>query len=104
MEVSKSRLEATPNYPILVYMEAFMIFSGANFLFHQNVFRRKGNRFQFGAFMMVNIFTSFTIAETMSQDAIAYYANCYNNSKEVAHRAKVQELLRLKMFSKFQKQ
>lgn len=75
-----------------------LIFFGANFLFHQNVFRRSGNRAQFAAFLAVNAFTSFNIAEAMNSNAAAYHATAFNNTLELEHRADVYEKLRLKMF------
>jgi len=59
METSQSRLTATTPYPKMVYFESLVIFFGANFLFHQNVFRKVGSRPQFALFMFVNAFTSF---------------------------------------------
>ena len=66
MDVTESRIEAGPRYPPMVYLESAMIFFGANFLFHQNVFRRSGNRAHFAAFMFVNAFTSYNIAEALN--------------------------------------
>ena len=44
MDQGKSRVVDTPQYPHIVYLETIMVFFGANFMFHQNVFRRSGNR------------------------------------------------------------
>ena len=63
MDVTESRMSPSTGYPPMVYLETALIFFGANFLFHQNVFRRSGNRMHFAAFMAVNAFTSFNIAE-----------------------------------------
>ena len=53
------RLTIAPEYPKTVYFESLVMFFGANFLFHQNVFRRMGSRPQFAAFMFVNAFASY---------------------------------------------
>ena len=98
MEAKEPRLVVSPKYPHLVYLESAMIFFGANFLFHQNVFRRSGNRAQFAAFLFVNAFTSFTISECMSSEACQYHASAFNNMMELEHRAKMTEQLRLNMF------
>ena len=98
METKEPRLVVSPKYPNLVYLESVMIFFGANFLFHQNVFRRSGNRAQFAAFMFVNAFTSFTIAEAMSGEACHFHASAFNNMIELDHRAAMTEQLRLNMF------
>ena len=93
---------ATPRYPSIVYLESMLVFFGANFLFHQNVFRRSGNRAQFAAFVAVNAFTSYNIAEAMNIQAAQYHASAFNNTLELEHRAKVQEILRGKMFKPMQ--
>ena len=98
METSESRITVTPKYPPLVYLESALIFFGANFLFHQNVFRRSGNRAQFAVFMGVNAFTSFQIAEAMSVEAARYHASAFNNTLELEHRANMSERLRKSLF------
>ena len=98
METTDSRIEVTPKYPPIVYLESAMIFFGANFLFHQNVFRRAGNRVQFAVFMGVNAFTSYQIAECMNEQAARYHASAFNNTMELEHRANMNEKLRLRMF------
>ena len=100
MDTGESRIVVTPKYPPIVYLESMLIFFGANFLFHQNVFRRSGNRAQFAAFLAVNAFTSFNIAEAMSDQAHRYHATAFNNTIELEHRTNIQEKLRLKMFAK----
>ena len=102
METKESRIMACPPYPPIVYLESMLIFFGANFMFHQNVFRRSGNRVQFALFMGINAFTAFNIAECMSQQAARYHASCFNNTLELQHRANVYEKLRLGMFKPFQ--
>ena len=59
MDASDSRVVAITEYPKMVYAEALVFFFGANFLFHQNVFRRSNDKFHFAGFMLVNAFTSF---------------------------------------------
>ncbi len=75
-----------------------MIFFGANFLFHQNVFRANQNRLQFGGFLLANLFTSYQIAEATNVGATRYYAALYNNTIEFQHRAQLNQKLRLKLF------
>ena len=94
----ESRLVSTPEYPNMVYLEAMVIFFGANFLFHQNVFRQRGNRLQFAAFMAANAFTSFQIADAGNLASLSRYAGIYENTREMDHRAKMTERLRLKMY------
>ena len=98
METTESRIEVTPKYPPIVYLESALIFFGANFLFHQNVFRRSGNRAHFAAFMMVNAFTSYNISEGLNEQAARYHASAFNNTLELEHRNNMQEKLRMKMF------
>ena len=100
METSDSRMVVSPQYPALVYLESMLIFFGANYLFHQNVFRRSGNRAQFAAFLAVNAFTSYNIAEAMNTQAAKYHASAFNNTLELEHRNKVQEILRRRMFQR----
>ena len=80
MDATESRLVAGPVYPSMVYLETALIFFGANFLFHQNVFRRSGNRMHFAAFMAVNAFTSFQIAEACNSTATRYHACAFSNT------------------------
>ena len=98
METTDSRIEDTPNYPPMVYLESALIFFGANFMFHQNVFRRSGNRAHFAGFMVINAFTSYQISEAMNPLASRHHASAFNNTIELEHRAMMQEKLRLRMF------
>ena len=41
---STSRLVQASEYPKIVYLESLLIFFGANFLYHQNVFRQNKNK------------------------------------------------------------
>jgi len=77
------------NYPKIVYLEALIFFFGANFLYHQNVFRANNNRFQFLGFILVNCFTSYNLAEATNYQAAKYYAALYNNTLEMQHRARI---------------
>ena len=56
---NNSRLRLTHDYPNIVYVEALMMFFGANFIYHQNIFRKAGSRPHFFAFMLVNCFISY---------------------------------------------
>jgi hypothetical protein len=79
---SDSRLVRTSEYPKIVYLESLLFFFGANFLYHQHVFRANQGRFQFGAFLLVNLFTSYQLAEATNLSATRYYAAIYNNTLE----------------------
>jgi hypothetical protein len=77
-----SRLVHNIEYPRMVYLESLLFFFGANFLYHQNVFRHNQARPQFAAFLLVNLFTSFQLAEASNLQATHYYAALYNNIHE----------------------
>lgn len=51
------------DYPKAVYLETLLLFLGANFIYHQQVFRRNNNKLQFLGFILVNTFTSYNLAE-----------------------------------------
>jgi len=97
-DFSKQRLFKTDAFPGFVYVESVAIFFFANFMFHQNVFRISGSRPQFAAFMLVNAFTSFQLAQAFNPSVIKWYSTIYENTKEMEHRAKLNEMLRSKMF------
>jgi len=84
---SSSRIVHGAEYPKIVYLEGLLFFFGANFLYHQNVFRANQNRLQFAAFLLVNAFTSYNLAEATNVGASRYYAALYNNTQEYQHRA-----------------
>lgn len=44
MEEENSRIVRGIEYPKIVYLESLLFFFGANFLFHQHVFRASQNR------------------------------------------------------------
>ena len=58
MEPSESRMVQVPAYPNFAYVEMLALYLGSNFAFYQKFFRRNGDRKQFAAFMLVNVFTS----------------------------------------------
>ena len=97
-----SRLVHGAEYPNIVYLEGLLFFFGANFLYHQNVFRANKNKLQFGAFLFVNLFTSYQLAEATNVGVTGYYAALYNNTMESQHRAMVNQRLRLKLFGQRQ--
>lgn len=88
---SGSRIIKGAEYPKIVYLEGLLFFFGANFLYHQNVFRANQNRLQFAAFLAVNAFTSFQLAEATNVGASRYYAALYNNTQEYQHRAQLNQ-------------
>ena len=98
MTEQDSRLVQSTAYPKIVYLEGLLFFFGANFLYHQHVFRANQNRLQFLGFLAVNAFTSFQLAEATNLGANRYYAAAYNNTLEYQHRAAVNAKLRLKLF------
>ena len=93
-----SRLQRSPEFPTTVYLESLVIFFGANFLFHQQVFRKAGSRPQFAMFMLVNAFTSFQIADAANLASLHRYATIYNNTREIDHRAALNQKLRQKLY------
>merc|ERR1712166_789979 len=92
-----SRMQQTCTQPKNVYFEAAMVFLGSNFVFHHKVFRRNGSRPQFAAFMLVNAFTSYQLVECMDMGSMHRYANIMENTKEMEHRALMNEKLRQRM-------
>ena len=99
-ESQESRIVSGTEYPKIVYLEGLLFFFGANFLFHQNVFRANQNRIQFLGFLFVNAFTSYQLAEATNVGATRHYAALYNNSLEYQHRAALNAKLRLKLFGR----
>ncbi len=93
-----SRLVRDAIYPRIVYLEGLLFFFGANYLYHHHVFKANQNRLQFAGFLLANLFTSYQLAEATNPAATLYYAALYNNSKEFAHRAALNQKLRLKLF------
>eukprot|EP00347_Sterkiella_histriomuscorum_P023913 403332953 len=89
-------------YPKIAYLECLTLFFGANFIYHQNVYRQNWNRPQFAAFLLVNLFTSFQLTEATNMEVARYYASIYNNTLEFQHRAQVNQRLRLKLFGNVQ--
>lgn len=102
MEATESRIVRDMDYPKIVYLEGLVFFFGANFFYHQHVFRANQNRLQFAGFLLVNLFTSFQLAEATNTAATKYYAAIYNNTKEYQHRALVNQRLRTKLFGGYQ--
>lgn len=98
MENTESRLVREVEYPKIVYLEGLLFFFGANFLYHHHVFKSNQNKLQFAGFLLVNLFTSYQLAEATNMGAQRYYAALYNNSIEYQHRAQVNQRLRLKLF------
>ena len=68
-----------------------------NYLFHHKVFRRNGSRPQFAAFMLVNAFTSWQLAECANMASLVRYSYVLENTKEMEHRALMTQRLRQKM-------
>lgn len=102
MTEQESRLVSNTEYPKIVYLEGLLFFFGANFLFHQNVFRATQNRLQFLGFLAVNAFTSYQLAEALNVGVVRHYAAAYNNTIEMRHRAELNAKLRLRLFGRKQ--
>jgi hypothetical protein len=100
----ESRLVSQMEYPKIVYLEGLLFFFGANFLYHQNVFRANQNRLQFLGFLLVNAFTSYQLAEATNIGVSRHYAAAYNNTLEYQHRAALNAKLRIKLFGRQQTQ
>ena len=79
---SDTRLVRGVIYPKMVYLEGLILYFGANFIYHQNVFRQNLNKPQFAAFLLVNLFTSYHLTEAVNFDCARYYAAIFNNTKE----------------------
>ena len=54
----------------------------------------------FAAFMCVNAFTSFQLAEATNMGVLNYYGAHLNNASEMQHRAKVNEMLRKSLYNR----
>ena len=85
-------------YPQTAYAEMAIVFFGANFLYHRNVFRRDLSKMGFGAFLAINAFTSYMAVEALNPAVARYYAAAYNNTLEYQHRAIKSQYLRKKLF------
>ena len=85
-ESTQSRLRNAGAFPKVVYMQALLIFFGANIMFHNRVFRFENNRAQFLVFMAVNAATSFSIADAGCYASIHRRSTLLNNTYEVTHR------------------
>ena len=93
------KIEVT-EYPKSVYLEATILFFGSNFVYHMAIHRSRGSFPHFAAFMVVNAFTSYQLAECMNMGAIRHYAARFQNLREVQHRNKLTEQLRLKIINR----
>ena len=101
-DATNSRLRTSYEFPKVVYLETLAIFFAANFMFHQNVFRKSSSRFQYAAFSAVNLFTSFQLADSMNKASMRRYAVIYNNTKEMQHRNELTFRLRQSLFQQKQ--
>ena len=100
MSESNNRMVYALAYPRTVYAQMMVIFFGANLAYHRSVFRVNGNRPQFFMFMLANAFTSYQLAEATNLTVIDKEAAAYNNTIEQAHRAQLNEKLRLGFLKK----
>ena len=96
---SDQRLNIANPYPKLCYVQSLGVFFGANYLFHQHVFRRTGNRSQFAVFMLVNAFTAIQVGEAFNYSYAKRTATIYDNTRELDHRSTVNHLVRTKMLN-----
>jgi hypothetical protein len=95
---TESRLVATDPQSPMVYIETLALFMGGNFLFHHKVFRSQGSRPQFFAFMIVNSFASYQTSQAFNLSSLERYAAILENTREMEHRAAMNEKLRRRMF------
>lgn len=86
MEPSESRLVTLPRYPNFAYVQMLFYYMASNFAFYHFIFRRTGDRRQFAAFMLVNLFTSHELGEATNPSALKHYAGYINNIVEREHR------------------
>jgi hypothetical protein len=82
MEPNESRIVPLPKYPNSVYFQSAVYYLGTNLGFYHFIFKRTGDRRQFAAFMLVNVFTSLSLAELTSPKSIRHYAAFLNNAQE----------------------
>ena len=61
--MEESRIVIGVEFPKIVYLESLLFFFGANYLYHQNIFRANQRKSNFLAFVLVNLFTSYQLAE-----------------------------------------
>ena len=85
-------------YPKSVYFEMVATFLFGNFVYHKNVFRRNGNKLNFGIFLFVNAFTSYNLCEMLNANVLRYNAAIYNNTVEFEHKVKLNAQLRKTLF------
>lgn len=99
MEPSESRIVSLPMYPASVYSQTLIYYLATNFGFYHFIYRRTANRTQFAAFMLLNIVTSWQLAEITNPKAMAHYAAYINNSVEHEHRRQMTEHFRKNLFT-----
>lgn len=100
MEPSESRMVQIQTYPNFAYVEMLTLYLGTNFAFYQQFFRRNGDRKQFAAFMLVNVFTTCQLVEVTNPKVMRHYAGFLNNYQETQHRLKMTENLRQNLLKK----
>ena len=100
MEPSESRIVPLPLYPSSVYFQTAVYYLATNLGFYHFVFRRTADRRQFAAFMLVNVFTSFNLAELTNPRSIKHYAAFLNNTQELEHRRQLTEKLRKNLYAR----
>lgn len=99
MEPTESRLVSLPMYPGSVYGQTLIYYLATNFGFYHLVYRRTANRPQFLGFLLLNMVTSWQLAEITSPKAMAHYAAYINNHNEHEHRKKMTEHFRKNLFT-----
>ena len=80
-----SRYHDSISYPKLAYAEMAVMFFGANFVYHRNVFRRNQLKLPFFGFLLINGFTAWSLTEATNPAVAKYYAAAYNNQMESEH-------------------
>ena len=97
-DTNSNRLVKVSDSSPSLYLETLVYFFGANFAFHHSVFRSQGSRPQFAAFMLVNVFTSYQLAQFTNYHEMARMGAMLNNTLEMEHRANLNTIYRRRLF------
>ena len=96
---SKQRLIENAEFPKLAYLETLAMFFAMNFLYHRNFYRVDRKALNFLAFMAVNVFSSFQVAQITNSEVLPFYAAQYNNMMEFDHQNKLVALQRRSLYN-----
>ena len=93
-----SRLADNVEYPKTAYLDMAIVFFGVNFAYHKFIFRQNLSKGAFGMFLLVNMFTSYSVVEAFHPGVIRYYSAALNNTLEFQHRSLKTQILRKNLF------